>query len=328
MTNHSLTAGLSAPLKNRIRFLFVGNLLLLGIIFCLIREGGSFGHVIQSAGPNVAPLVLAGLALTGIIFTGAIDLSIGSLIVVGGTVFGILFHHEFSPAMSFAGTFLAVVLLSCWNGMVIRLLKIPAIIVTLAGLTFYRGFSLILADLFISDFGGSLSVQNALYHGPGKEYAGTILACTIVLALVWESFSKTPRTWLALGSSEEACRLHGLLPGRVLQSSFFVSGLLLGIATLTYVTRLQVIEPARMARGFELEVIGAIVLGGTNIFGGEGSYLGTILGTFFLYFTGEVLIYAGVNPYYQDVIRGGLIIAVIGFDCAIHIKRKRLEELR
>ena len=82
-----------------------------------------------------------------------------------------------------------------------------------------------------------------------------------------------------------------------------------------------------MALGFELQVIGAVVLGGTNIFGGEGSYAGTVLGAFFLYFTAEVLIYAGVSPYFQEVIVGAVIIVVIGLDCGWHRRQKRLEEL-
>jgi ribose/xylose/arabinose/galactoside ABC-type transport system permease subunit len=76
-----------------------------------------------------------------------------------------------------------------------------------------------------------------------------------------------------------------------------------------------------------LQVIGAVVLGGTNIFGGEGGFAGTVLGAFFLYFTTELLIYVGVSPYFQEAITGAIIIGVIGLDCAWHRNRKLLEEL-
>lgn len=319
---------LSPALQRRLLFLTIGNVVLLGAIYSLLGEGASFLNVLTRSGPNVAPHVLAGLGLTGIICAGAIDLSIGAIIVVAGTVFGICFAHGAGPAVCYLACFFTAWGLSALNGGLIRFLKIPAIIVTLAGLTFYRGAALILADTLIDDFGGSLSVQDSAYHAPGKEYAGAILFVVVLIALLWEWAGKTPRTWLALGCSREACRLQGLAPGAILQSTFYVGGLFLGAAALVYATRLQVIEPARMARGFELEVIGAIILGGTNIFGGEGSYAGTVLGTFFLYFIGEALLSAGVNPYYQDAIRGGLIILVIGADCAMHRRRKRLDELR
>ena len=213
------------------------------------------------------------------------------------------------------------------NGLLVRSLKIPAIIITLAGLTFYRGAALILAEISIPNFGGNISIPDEAFHSPGKLYAGRILFVALAAALLWEAFAKTPRRWLALGSSEEACRLLGLAPGRILQSAFFASGIFLGLAALIFVTRVQYIEPARLALSFELQVIGAVVLGGTNIFGGEGSFAGTALGAFFLYFTSQVLTYAEVNPYFQEAVTGAIIIGVIGLDCALHRRRKLLEEL-
>ena len=82
-----------------------------------------------------------------------------------------------------------------------------------------------------------------------------------------------------------------------------------------------------MALGFELQVIAAVILGGTNIFGGEGSYLGTLLGAFFLYFVAQLLVYAGASAYLQEAITGGIILVIIGMDCALHRPRKLMEEL-
>jgi ribose/xylose/arabinose/galactoside ABC-type transport system permease subunit len=314
-------------LVQRLVFLFVGNLLLLLAIRLLLRAGGSFADVLKRCGPDVAPVILAGLGMTGIIFTGAIDLSIGSVIVVAGTVFGILVQSGFGPPVCFGASLIASWSLSMLNGLLVRSLKIPAIIITLAGLTFYRGAALILAEISIPNFGGNISIPDEAFHSPGKLYAGRILFVALAAALLWEAFAKTPRRWLALGSSEEACRLLGLAPGRILQSAFFASGIFLGLAALIFVTRVQYIEPARLALSFELQVIGAVVLGGTNIFGGEGSFAGTALGAFFLYFTSQVLTYAEVNPYFQEAVTGAIIIGVIGLDCALHRRRKLLEEL-
>ncbi len=80
--------------------------------------------------------------------------------------------------------------------------------------------------------------------------------------------------------------------------------------------------------GFELSVIGAVVLGGTNIFGGEGTMLGTVLGALFLYLIGQAMLYAGVSEYWRTAIEGAVIVAVIGFDCALHRRQKMLDELR
>ncbi len=318
---------LSPFLRQRLLFLLAGNVVLLVAIAVAMKQGGSFTEVLARCGPNVAPVVLAGLGMTGIIFTGAIDLSIASIIVVAGTVFGILVHHQFPALPCFAACALTAFGLSSFNGWLVRRLRIPAIIITLAGLACYRGVALILADVAIPSFGGSLSVQAESYHSPGKLYAGWILLGTIVAALTWEWFAATPRRWLALGSSEEACRLMGLNPKTIAQSAFSIGGVFLGLAALVYVTQLQFIEPARMALGFELQVIGAVILGGTNIFGGEGSYGGTALGALLLYFTSQWMTYAGISPYFQETITGAIIIGVIGLDCALHRRRKLLEEL-
>jgi ribose/xylose/arabinose/galactoside ABC-type transport system permease subunit len=322
-----LKGRLSRFLLTRLVFLLAGNLALLLTIAALLKPGASFGEVLVRAGPDVAPVILAGLGLSGVIYTGAIDLSIASITAMAGTVFGILVQRGMAPLPCYAACWLTAWLFSMLNGWLVRRLQVPAIIVTLAGLAAYRGLALIVADVAIPNFGGNISVQDDAYHAPGKAYAGWILLVVLIAALAWEWFAKSPRRWLALGSSEEACRLMGLQPARIFQSAFCASGIFLGLAALIFVTRVQTIEPARMALGFELQVIGAVILGGTNIFGGEGSFAGTVLGAFFLYFTSQVLTYAGVNPYFQDAIAGAVIVAVIGLDCALHRKEKLLEEL-
>lgn len=314
-------------LQRRLWLLFVGNLLLLLLIRCLIKQGGSFYDVLARSSPNVAPVILAGLGMTGIVFTGAIDLSIASIVVLAGTVFGLLVQYGRSPLVCDLACLTTAWFFVSLNGWLVRRLCVPAIIITLAGLAFYRGLALILADIAIANFAGYLAVQDDKFHTPGKIYAAWILLVVLIAALIWERFAKTPRCWLALGNSREACNLLGLQPDRILQSAFFAGGLFLGLAALVYVTRVQAIEPARMALGFELQVIGAVVLGGTNIFGGEGSFAGTALGAFFLYFAAELLIYAGVSAYFQEVIVGFLIVLVIGLDCASHRSAKWLAEL-
>lgn len=317
-------------LRRRILFLIVGDLLLLGFVlsFAARNSESSMLRELTSIGNNAAPVLLAGIGLTGIVYTGAIDLSIGAIVAVAGTVFGICYTRGLSPGASFFACFATAFVLSNLNGALVRLLKIPAIIVTLAGLTFYRGAALILADSVIADFGGQFSILDESYRIPGRDYAGWILLAAFVCALVWEVCGGTPRAWLALGNSETACRLKGMNPGRILQSAFAASGMFLGLSAVTFVTNLQTIEPSRIARNFELDVIGGVVLGGTNIFGGEGSYLGTILGGLFLYLIGQSMIYAGISEYWRTAVQGAAILAVIGIDCALHRKRKRLEELR
>jgi ribose/xylose/arabinose/galactoside ABC-type transport system permease subunit len=313
--------------RRRLAFLLAGNVLLLLAIRALLSKGGSFLEVLARLGPDIAPVTLAGFALTGIIFTGAIDLSIASVLALSGTIFGCVVEQGAAPSVAFAICVLSAWVLMAANGLLVSGLNIPAIIITLAGLPFYRGLALILADVAVPNFSGNISVLDESYHAPGKEFAGVILVLGTILALVWEVFAKTPRLWLALGNSPEACHLMGLRPKAILRGAFFVGGLFFALAVLVYVTRVQAIEPARMALGFELQVIAAVILGGTNIFGGEGCYLGTLLGAVFLYLISQVLVYAGANAYLQDAITGAIILIIIGTDCALHRPAKLMEEL-
>lgn len=317
-------------LRNRLLFLVIANMLMLAFIFAATQRhpDASFSDELSRLGPNIAPLLLAGFGLTGIVMTGAIDLSIGAMVAMSGTVLGILFYHGAPPIICFAGCLVTSVLLSITNGLLVQWLRIPAIIITLAGLTAYRGLALVVADITIGGFTGHIAISGDAYQSPGKLYAGWIGGLGLLVAITWELCGKTTRTWLALGNSPVACRLRGLSDRRILMSAFAVGGVFHGLAALTDVTNSMSIEPNRLALGFELEVIAALVLGGTNIFGGEGSYAGTALGGLFLYLVSQTMLYAGVGESWRTAVEGALIIAVIGFDCVVHRRRKSLEELR
>jgi simple sugar transport system permease protein len=313
--------------RRRLAFLLAGNGLLLGSIFFLLKTGSSFSEVLARIPVEIAPVALAGFALTGIVFTGAIDLSIASMIALAGTIYGAAVTHGCPALPAFVLCFGTAWALMAINGWIISRSGVPAIIITLAGLPFYRGLALIFAEVAVRNFSGNISVPEEVYHAPGKTYAGVILLVGMAGALWLESSSQQTRLWLALGNSGEACNLIGLNPNRILNSAFWMGGLFFGLSALLYVTRVQAVEPARMALGFELQAIAAVILGGTNIFGGEGSYLGTLLGALFLYCISQLLIYAGASAYLQDAISGAIILVVIGTDCALHRRAKLMEEL-
>ncbi|MEZ6046622.1 MAG: hypothetical protein R3C11_13820 [Planctomycetaceae bacterium] len=125
-----------------------------------------------------------------------------------------------------------------------------------------------------------------------------------------------------------ACERQGLNAARLRSQAFLASGLFLGLAALTLITNPQEIKPAQIASGFELTVIGAVVLGGTNIFGGQGSYLGSRPGCLLLYLVSKSMIYLGVNEYWREAMQGAVIVTVIGIDCWLHRTEKLLEELK
>lgn len=307
--------------------LAAANVAALAAIALLLREGGSFTTVLRSLAADKAPTILAAVGLTAIIMTGAIDLSIGSIIAVAGSVFGTLVYHGQPPLVCFVACAGVTWLLLAFNGLIVRLTALPAIIVTLAGLPFYRGVALVVTDVAIPQFAGNVPVPDDAYHGPGKFYAPLLLAAALAAWFLWLTGSETPRRWLAVGENEEACRLQGLRPENIRLTAFLGGGLLLALASLIYCTQVQIIDPARLALGFELQVVGAVVLGGTRILGGEGTFFGAVLGAALLHWLEQLLIYAHISAYYREVVVGAMILVIIGGDCLLHRRQKRLEEL-
>lgn len=322
-----LSGRLSRYLSIRIALLAAANVVVLAAIAVQLRAGGSLAIVVRSLLFDAAPVLLAGLGMTAILMTGAIDLSIASIIAVAGTVLGVLVHYQQPPWLCYAACLGTAWVLVVGNGLLVRLTGLPAIIVTLAGLPFYRGVALIVADAAIPRFSGNIPVVDDAYHGPGKFHAGWIVLVTCGAWQLWALAAQTPRKWLALGENEEACRLQGMRPEAIGLSAFVAGGFLIGVAALVHATAVQIIDPARMAEGFELTVIAAVVLGGTRIMGGEGTFLGTLLGATLLHLVEQLLVYGNVNVFFRGVVVGLLILTIIGGDCLAHRRRKRMEEL-
>jgi ribose/xylose/arabinose/galactoside ABC-type transport system permease subunit len=319
---------LPRPLIARLWLLAAANLVLVGLIAATLEPGASVAAVFSSLGRHAGPVVIAGLGMTGILFAGAIDLSVGAVVAVAASVYGVLVAHDAPPFAAHAACAGAAWALTALSGILVRMTGLSPLIVTLAGLALYRGVALIIAEVGIDDFSGNVTVHDESYQRPGAVHANAITCAVVALTLIWARTARTPRLWMALGGSVEACRRQGLDAGRLMSGAFAVSGLFVGVAALLLATRVQAVEPARIALGFELRVIGAVVLGGTSIFGGEGSFAGTVLGAFFLFFLEQSLSYAGVSPYYRDVATGGTIVLLIGVDCLFHRGAKRLEEVR
>jgi len=191
---------------------------------------------------------------------------------------------------------------------------VPPFIATLGMLGMARGLALILSR-GIPIFGLS---REYLWIGQGKLFDLVPIPTLILLgvfALVYfiARYTRFGRFTYATGSNAEAAKLSGINLGRVLLGTFALSGLLCGVAAVIEAARLATIQPAG-GNGYELLAIGAVVIGGTSLFGGEGNVIATLIGALIETTIRNGLNLLGVNAFWQYVVNGAVIIAAVAVD--------------
>jgi rhamnose transport system substrate-binding protein len=225
---------------------------------------------------------LLALALTPVIITGGIDLSVGSMMGLAAVVLGALWRDAHLPmAIAAAVAVLLGLLGGGLNGLLITRLNLPPLIVTLGTFSLFRGIAEGLTRGIENYSGFSASF---LFLGQG--YIGGIVPAQLVILIVaivafgwWLHRTAFGRTLYAIGYSAEGARYAGINVARKLFLVYLVSGLSASVSAIIYVAHLGQAK-SDAGTGFELMAITAVVLGGASIFGGRGTVLGTVLGLF------------------------------------------------
>jgi ribose transport system permease protein len=259
-------------------------------------------------------IAIIALGETFVIISGGIDLSVGSVFACSAVVGGLVFAATQNLFLSIIVTIGFGALLGCVSGVFITKLKVPPFIATLGMMGIARGFALI--------FSGGIPIFNLddrfKWIGQGKVLGvipvpTIILACVLIIALIIEKNTRFGRFTFSIGSNAEASRLSGIKVQRMTVGIFMLSGLLCGLASLIEAGRLGTVQPAG-GNGYELLAIGAVVIGGTSLFGGEGSVLATIIGAIIVTTIRNGLNIIGVNAFWQLVVNGLVIIGAVSVD--------------
>jgi rhamnose transport system substrate-binding protein/rhamnose transport system permease protein len=223
---------------------------------------------------------LLALALTPIIITGGIDLSVGSMMGLAAVVLGALWRDAHLPIVAAAGVALLVGLAGgSLNGCLITRLKLPPLIVTLGTFSLFRGVA----------EGLTRGIENYSGFSPrflflGQGYVGGLVPAQLFILIAaiaacgwWLHRTAFGRGLFAIGHSAEAAEYAGIPVRRRLFAVYLLSGLGASLSAIIYVAHLGQAK-SDAGSGFELMAITAVVLGGTSIFGGRGTILGTVLG--------------------------------------------------
>lgn len=260
------------------------------------------------------------IGMTFVILVGGIDLSVGSLlafaIMITGTVMQLqgLPTELVIPLGIFAGLGTGV---ACGflNGWISVRWRLPSFIVTLGVLNIARGAALLTTDAqTLYQFPAAFTA-----FGTRAIFGNTVpLIFIVALALVvisWFVLNRTifGRLVYAIGTNEEAVRLSGHRPGVIKVAVFTISGLTAGIAGIINMSRLTVASPI-VGVGFELSAIAAVIIGGTSLFGGKGSVIGTLIGASIIGVLQNGLVLLGVDDFLRQMITGLVIILAVILD--------------
>lgn len=254
------------------------------------------------------------LGVTLVILTGGIDLSVGSLLAVSGVVVGSIVAG--SPNAAIAAIFAGIAVCAVFglvSGLFIARLRVPPFVATLAMMTVARGFALVYAK------GRPYIITAKQYEFLGKggvlgiPVPVIILILVVIITLVILNTTRWGRYIYAIGGNEAAARVSGVAIDRIKIFVYTFSGALAGLAGAVLASRIASGQPA-VGEGYELDAIAAVVIGGTSLTGGVGSIFGTILGFLIIGLISNGLTLLGVSSYYQQIVKGAIILAAVLLD--------------
>ena len=273
---------------------------------------GNFFEIIRLA----VELGLLALALTPVIITGGIDLSVGSTMGLSAVIFGALWHDAGLPvAWAALLTLLAGLVAGAINAVPITWLRISPLIVTLGTYSLFRGLAEGLTSGVVT-----YSAFPPFFLQLGQGYLGGILPTqTFILAFCacayWLLLHRSiiGRALFAMGFNYEGARYAGIPVRRRLSLVYLLSGLVASLAAIVYVAHIGQAK-ADAGTGYELMAITAVVLGGTSIFGGRGSIAGTLMGLFVIVVLQNGLRLSGLPSELTGIVTGALLVGTIAID--------------
>lgn len=278
---------------------------------------------------QTAVIGLLGIGMTMVIITGGIDLSVGSVLALSGTVTGMLVKSGMPvlPAMVIGvlvGAFCGLL-----NGLVITKMRITPFVATLGMMLIARGAALQLTGAApISQLGdafgilGNGSLFRVIGEGvngmsrvvfPGIPFPALVLLVMAVAASFMLRRRPLGRHIYATGSNEEAARLSGVKVDRTKILAYVMSGALAGLSGIVLMSRLVTAQPNEGVM-YELDAIAAAVIGGASLMGGVGSISGTMIGAFIIGVLRNGLNMAGVSAFIQQIVIGVVVILAVYID--------------
>jgi ribose/xylose/arabinose/galactoside ABC-type transport system permease subunit len=262
---------------------------------------------------QVSPLIIVASAATLVMIARGIDLSVGSVVAASVVLAASLASHGMPLLAAYAWAIVLGLMFGLINALVIVKLRVTPIIATLGTLNAARGVAYLISSSAI------LVGLPESWDIIGTSYLWGIPISCIIAAIVFVFFyillNRTifGRHVYAIGGNEETARMSGINVGRETMLLYLMTGAMAGLAAIVLGSRLGSGDP-NIGIGFEFQVIVAIILGGTSLSGGEGRLMGTLIGCFIVGFLGNGLNLAGVEPFWQYIVQGAVLVFAVALD--------------
>ena len=293
--------------------------ILLFIVFSITARNFFTMRSIISLVLQTSTITLMGIGVTFAIITGGIDLSIGSVVALTGTVAVMVALAGVPIWLSMVVGLLVGGFCGFLNGLMITRLKLPPFIATLGMMMVARGVALTITNASAMPAPDSFGdLGNGAIWGTGAKFPGIPypVILMIVVALIFHfilSKTRIGRYTYAVGSNEEAARLSGIKVAQVKLVSYIICGTLAGLVGIILASRMVTSQP-NSAVGYELNAIASSVIGGTSLMGGVGTVGGTVIGSFIIGILTVGLTMAGANYFMQQIVIGLVVIGAVTID--------------
>ena len=286
-------------------------LVLLFVVLAVIAPNFLTTRNVLNVLRQVAFVGIIACGMTFALIGGDVDLSVGSVVALTSSLVAVLHVKAGWPlGLACVATVIEATLVGLGAGLFGVTFRIPALIVTLALMLSLRGVAFVLTNAF------PIPLSDPIFDFLGGGYILGVpfpaILFLLITALFWFISTRTVygRSLFAVGGNREAARLSGIPVNRIRVSILGTTGFLASISGILLTSRLTS-GYSGVGVGWEFDAISAVLIGGTSLFGGEGSIVGTLLGVLFIGLLGNGMVLLGVNPYMQDVARGLVILLAV-----------------
>lgn len=291
----------------------------IGLLFTLLSLGGSGFHLqtLAMIFNSAQIVILLAIGATFVTLTRNIDVSVGSTMGLCAVIAGSLLNAGFG-ASAFVITLCCGLLAGLFNGILVTLLRIPAIVATLGTLGLYKGIMLLITGgKWIEGLPQDLKTLSApafLHISP----IGWLLLGLIGLTYFFLTKMKAGRDFYAVGDNLQGSLQLGVRVNQVRIAAFAINGTMAALAGIVFASQIGFV-PNSTGNGLEMKAIAACVLGGISLLGGAGNIIGAVLGAYFLIQIDSILVLLKVPAYWNNFVAGLVLLAVLVFDGRIRV---------